>query len=63
MKTEHTKTTITGKLTNDAWGGDSSGHYDTRYIHCSETHETHDLIDTFNELKGKKVKITIETID
>lgn len=63
MKTEHIKTTITGTVTNDCWGGESYGHGDVKYLHCSETHANHDLTEILAELVNKKVKITIETID
>jgi hypothetical protein len=63
MKTEHTKTTITGTITNDAWGGNLTGHDEVRYISDNEDHDVHDICEILGDIGGRKVKITIETID
>lgn len=63
MKTEHIKTTITGTITNDGWGGKLSGQDDVKYIYDNEDHDVHDICEILRDIGGKKVKITIETID
>jgi hypothetical protein len=63
MIKRNSKIEVEGRLTNDPWGGKSYGRDDVRYFKDDSSHEVHDIMEILNELKDRKVRLTIETLD
>lgn len=63
MKTESKKIAITGRVTNDGWGGDAYDFSECTYLSCDKTHEVHDIKEILGEFSRRNVRITIETIE
>jgi hypothetical protein len=60
MKTENTTIKLSGTVTDEAWSGKQYGKDLTQFIHCSRTHETHDICELLRDsFAGKEVIITI----
>jgi len=53
---------VKGRVTDDAWGGESYGQDPCAYIHDDEGHETRDIRDVLNSFSGKNVIITVTEV-
>ena len=53
---------VSGRVTNDAWGGKSYGQDDTLFIHDESDHDTHDIRDILKQFSGKEVVITVTEV-